>query len=80
MTIVGNSPDVVIGGFDTHADTHVAAVVNQVGGVLGVESLATTHTGNRQLVSWLERIAEMAATMTRHWIEQSTNQPLAGLR
>jgi hypothetical protein len=22
----------------------------------------------------LERIAEMAATMTRHWIEQSTNQ------
>ena len=36
MTIVGSNPDAVIGGVDTHADTHVAAVVNHVGGVLGV--------------------------------------------
>jgi hypothetical protein len=41
MTIVGN-PDAVVGGVDTHADVHVAAVVNHLGGVLGVESF-TTH-------------------------------------
>jgi hypothetical protein len=37
MTIVGN-PDAVVGGVDTDADVHVAAVVNHLGGVLGVES------------------------------------------
>ncbi len=47
MTIVGNNPDAVIGGVDTHADVHVAAVVNHVGGVLGVESFPTTQNGYR---------------------------------
>ena len=32
MTIVGTNPDAVIGGVDTHAEVHVAAVVNHVGG------------------------------------------------
>lgn len=32
MTIAGANPDAVIGGVDTHADVHVAAVVNHVGG------------------------------------------------
>jgi hypothetical protein len=44
MTIVGN-PDAVVGGVDTHADVHVAAVVNYLGGVLGVESFTTTSHG-----------------------------------
>ena len=35
MTIVGTNPDAVIGGIYTHADVHVAAVVNHVRGVLG---------------------------------------------
>jgi len=47
MTIVGSDPDVVIGGVDTHADVHVAAVVNHVGGVLGIESFRTTQVGYR---------------------------------
>ncbi|MEX2134813.1 MAG: transposase, partial [Acidimicrobiia bacterium] len=59
MTIVGN-PDAVIGGVDTHADTHVAAVVNHVGGVLGIESFSTTSNGYRQLVSWLRSHGELA--------------------
>jgi transposase len=58
MTIVGN-PDAVIGGVDTHADVHVAAVVNHVGGVLGVESFSTTSNGYRQLVSWLRSHGEL---------------------
>ena len=52
MTIVGTNPDAVIGGIDTHAEVHVAAVVNHVGGVLGIESFPTTIKGYRQLVSW----------------------------
>ena len=58
MTIVGN-PDAVVGGVDTHADVHVAAVVNHLGGVLGVESFATTSHGYRQLVSWLRSHGEL---------------------
>jgi hypothetical protein len=46
MTIVEN-PDAVVGGVDTHADVHVAAVVNRLGGVLGVESFSTTSHGYR---------------------------------
>lgn len=58
MTIVGN-PDAVVGGVDTHADVHVAAVVNHLGGVLGVESFTTTSHGYRQLVSWLRSHGEL---------------------
>lgn len=59
MTIVGTNPDAVIGGVDTHAETHVAAVVNHVGGVLGIESFRTTQNGYRQLVSWLTSHGEL---------------------
>ena len=59
MTIVGTNPDAVIGGVDTHAEVHVAAAVNHVGGVLGIESFPTTHTGYRQLMSWLGSHGEL---------------------
>jgi transposase len=58
MSIVEN-PDAVIGGVDTHAELHVAAVVNHVGGVLGIESFRTTQYGYRQLVSWLASHGEL---------------------
>jgi hypothetical protein len=32
----------VIGGVDTHLDVHVAAAVNQIGGLLGTASFPTT--------------------------------------
>ncbi len=59
MTIVGTNPDAVIGGVDTHAEVHVAAAVNHVGGVFGVESFPTTRNGYRQLVSWLRSHGEL---------------------
>jgi len=59
MTIVGTNPEAVIGGVDTHVDVHVAAAVNHVGGVLGVEAFTTTRTGYRQLVSWLRSHGEL---------------------
>ena len=52
MTIVENTR-LVTGGVDTHADVHVAAAVDANGGVLGVESFATTPAGFRELHGWL---------------------------
>jgi transposase len=52
MTIVENTRPIT-GGVDTHADVHVAAAVDANGGVLGVESFATTPAGYAQLHGWL---------------------------
>ena len=43
----------VFGGVDTHRDTHVAAVVDTVGRVLGSESFAAERAGYEQMVTWL---------------------------
>ena len=51
MTIVEKTRPVV-GGVDTHADVHVAAVVDHLGGVLGIETFDTTESGYQQLVRW----------------------------
>jgi transposase len=58
MTIV-ESTRPVTGGVDTHADVHVAAAVDGNGGVLGVESFATTPAGFRELHSWLAAFGEL---------------------
>jgi transposase len=41
------------GGVDTHADVHVAAVIDPQGGLLGVESFATDLAGYKQLSGWM---------------------------
>jgi transposase len=48
MRIVG-----VTGGVDTHADTHVAAAIDDNGGRLGVESFPATESGFEDLLGWL---------------------------
>ena len=53
MTIV-EAPRAVIGGVDTHLDVHVAAALDPIGGVLGVESFPTTARGYRGLLEWLQ--------------------------
>jgi transposase len=52
MTIV-DTPRPIAGGVDTHLDRHVAAALDANGGVLGVESFATTTAGFVALHSWL---------------------------
>jgi hypothetical protein len=44
----------VTGGVDTHADVHVAAVIDAVGRELGHDSFATTPAGYVALLAWLE--------------------------
>ena len=58
MTIVETTCLVTV-GVDTHSDVHVAAVVDQVGGVLGVEAFDTTVAGYEQLVTWLRAHGEI---------------------
>jgi transposase len=43
----------VIGGIDTHKDVHVAAVLDELGRLLGTATFATTTQGYRQLHRWL---------------------------
>jgi transposase len=67
----------VTGGVDTHLDVHVAAVLDQRGALLGVESFETTPVGYRALVRWLrafgalelvgvEGTGSYGAGLTRH--------------
>jgi len=43
----------VTGGVDTHAGTHVAAALDLVGGLLGVEEFPATPLGYVRLLAWL---------------------------
>src|SRR5213079_3074748 len=43
----------VTGGVDTHAGTHVAAALDPVGGLLGVEEFPATAAGYARLLGWL---------------------------
>jgi transposase len=51
MTIVEARP--VTGGVDTHAGTHVAAALDSIGGLLGVQEFPVTPAGYARLLGWL---------------------------
>ena len=50
----------VTGGVDTHADVHVAAVVDQVGRVLGTQAFPATAAGYRAALAWMRAHGELA--------------------
>jgi transposase len=79
MTILSSTRPVT-GGVDTHLDQHVAAVVDPVGGVLGVDRFPVTPAGYRRLLTWmcgygqLERVGvegtgSYGAGLSRHLLE-----------
>ena len=47
-------PDEITGGVDTHLDVHVAAALNAIGGLLGVQSFPADGPGYRRLLAWLQ--------------------------
>ena len=51
MTIVETRA--VTGGVDTHADMHVAAALDPIGGLLGVAEFPATLAGYAGLLGWL---------------------------
>ena len=59
MTIVEERP-VITGGVDTHADLHVAAALDPIGGLLGVQEFPATAAGYASLLGWLSGFGEVA--------------------
>src|SRR5580658_8115279 len=43
----------ITGGVDTHADVHVAAALDPIGGLLGVREFPATAAGYAGLLGWL---------------------------
>jgi transposase len=43
----------ITGGVDTHADVHVAAALDAIGGLLGVQEFPATPAGYARLLEWL---------------------------
>ena len=59
MTIVEDRP-VITGGVDTHADLHVAAALDPIGGLLGVQEFPATAAGYASLLGWLGGFGDIA--------------------
>ena len=60
MTIVEPAAGAVTGGVDTHLDVHVAAALDDIGGLLGVESFEASRAGNDKLLAWLQSFGAVA--------------------
>ena len=59
MTIVEDAC-VITGGAGTHADTHVAAALDSLGGLLGVRQFPATAAGYADLLGWLAGFGAVA--------------------
>jgi transposase len=59
MTIVEGTRSIT-GGVDTHLDVHVAAALDDIGGLLGVESFEASMAGNDKLLGWLASFGQVA--------------------
>src|SRR5207344_2059059 len=53
MTLTIVETRAVTGGVDTHADVHVAAALDPIGGLLGVAEFPATAAGYARLLDWL---------------------------
>jgi transposase len=60
MTTIVEDARAVTGGVDTHADLHVAAALDPIGGLLGVQELPATAAGYASLLSWLRGFGTLA--------------------
>ncbi len=59
MTIVEGTRSIT-GGVDTHLDVHVAAALDDIGGLLGVERFEASTAGNDKLLGWLCSFGDVA--------------------
>lgn len=50
----------MIGGVDTHKDVHVAAVVDDIGRILGTSAFPTTAKGLTELHTWMRSFGDVA--------------------
>jgi transposase len=59
MTIVEDAR-IITGGVDTHADLHVAAALDPIGGLPGVQEFPATAAGYASLLGWLGGFGTLA--------------------
>ena len=64
----------VIGGVDSHADTHQFAALDQRGALLSTESFPTTTDGYQRGLAWLRQFGEVDAVAV-----EATGSYAAGL-
>ena len=60
MPRIAEQDGAVTGGVDTHADVHVAAVVDQVGRVLGIQAFPANAVGYADALAWMHAHGELA--------------------
>ncbi len=60
MSTIVEDARAITGGVDTHADLHVAAALDPVGGLLGVQEFPATAAGYARLLSWLRSFGALA--------------------
>ena len=62
VTIVETRAEIraITGGVDTHADVHVAAALDPIGGLLGVREFPATTGGYVRLLGWLGGFGDVA--------------------
>ncbi len=54
MPRIADSERLVTGGVDTHAEVHVAGVVDQAGRVLGTAEFPATAKGYQAALEWMD--------------------------
>jgi len=59
MQRIADAARLVTGGVDTHALTHTAAVVDQIGRVLGSEEFPASANGHRVALGWMRSFGEL---------------------
>lgn len=59
MQIMHEEERRVIGGVDSHADTHHAAALDERGALLGSRSFVVSASGYRELFAWLGSFGEV---------------------
>ena len=60
MTVTIVETRAITGGVDTHADVHVAAALDPIGGLLGVEEFPATAARYARLLGWLAGFGTVA--------------------
>jgi len=91
MASMNDGRGLVVGGVDSHADTHAVAVLDERGVLLATSSFAATIVGYRALLAWLRSFGEVdrvgvestgsyAAALTRSLVAEGVvvleiNQP-----
>ena len=61
MHSMAQQSTLVVGGVDSHSDTHHAAALDEPGALLGTQSFPTTRSGYRRLLGWLREFGEIQA-------------------